>query len=978
MRASVVINTYNRAGSLPNTLRGLRQQTHDDFEVVVVKGPCTDDTDAVLAEFPGARVVEIAEVNISRSRNAGIIAAAGDVVAFIDDDAIPEPNWLRDLLAPFAAPKVGGTGGLVYEPSGFELQYKYSICDRTGGNSFEVMPPFDDYVRPGADPFVYLQGTNTAFRRTCLQDIGGFDEEIEYYLDEVEVCMRVIDLGYQLVPLADAIVHHKYLASHLRNHQRVVFDPFAVVKNRYYFALQNGARTRPLDAVLATLAEFAAVVRAGGEGVFQRGDFTPEQLSFYLRQVERGVRIGTDRGLNRPRFHRFIPPPDPDQFVPYPTVRAKGKRLTVCFLSQEYPPGDFGGIGRFTSDLATGFAQLGHEVHVITHSPDANRVDLEDGVWVHRLANGARCPAGWERVGAVRHLEVMAAAYHEVCRIHERGPVDVVSGPLWLFEGLLCSLDGRFPTVLSLMTSLQTIVNLHPSWRDKDDVRQMLALEAIAARKAEFLHAISAAILDKVRQENNLGATPAAVVPLGIRDRAAEYAARRDPDDGRVRVLFVGRLERRKGVDLFLDAAANLLRSDPRVDVVLAGKDTANTETGGTYREWFTQKYGGDPAVAGRVRFAGAVSEGELYQLYCECDVFCLPSRYESFGLVLLEAMMFGKPVVAVNVGGMREIVKPGDAGGNGLLAEPESAASLEECLRRLTGDAELRARLGRRSREIYEAKFSAEIMATNTLAYYADVAAGRYPRTRPAHEARPARVGRMAREFASIIAEATGVPHAAALTMAHHFLSPHPRGLAVDYLTHVRNLLHRPLAKFVSELYRLLLGRGETPQELADGVRDIQRGVAPGWLVHKLAAGEEARQLGLPTADWLPQAMAAGGVPNVVAEGVPAAPPGRRARLRSLVGRLPLAGKAARYLKRLILLPWNFAKLHQALLEQQQATRELLYAQKRELCDALNQQARELRTVLGAQLNDLRSEIARPQPEPRLLDASNRERNAA
>src|SRR5262249_12579689 len=161
----------------------------------------------------------------------------------------------------------------------------------------------------------------------------------------------------------------------------------------------------------------------------------------------------------------------------------------------------------------------------------------------------------------------------------------------------------------------------------------------------------------------------------------------------------------------FLDAAANLLRSDPRVDVVLAGKDTANTETGGTYREWFAAKYGGDPAVAGRGRFAGAVSEDELYPLYCECDGFCLPSRYESLGLVPLEAMMFGKPVVAVNIGGMREIV---EEDGNGYLAEPENAASLEECLRRLTGDAGLRARLGRRSREIYEAKFSAEIMTAN------------------------------------------------------------------------------------------------------------------------------------------------------------------------------------------------------------------------------------------------------------------------
>jgi glycosyltransferase involved in cell wall biosynthesis/GT2 family glycosyltransferase len=974
MRASVVINTYNRAKSLPNTLRGLRQQTQDDFEVVVVKGPCTDDTDAVLAEFPAARVVEIGEVNISRSRNAGIIAAAGEIVAFIDDDAIPEPNWLRDLLAPFASPKVGGTGGLVYEPSGFELQYRYSICDRTGSNSFEVMPPFDEYVRPGADPFVYLQGTNTAFRRTCLQDIGGFDEEIEYYLDEVEVCMRVIDLGYQLVPLSNAIVHHKYLASHLRNHQRVVFDPFAVVKNRYYFALQNGARTRPLDEVLATLAHFAAAVREGGEQVFARGDFTAEQLNFYLHRVERGVRLGTDRGLNRPRFHRFIPPPEPARFVRYPTVRPQGRRLTVCFLSQEYPPGDFGGIGRFTCDLATGLAELGHEVHVITHGPDANRVDLEDGVWMHRLENPARCPVEWRSTASAPNLEVTAAAYHEVCRIHERGPVDVVSGPLWLFEGLLCSLDGRFPTVLSLMTSLQTIVTMHPSWRDKDDVRQLLALEGVAARKAEFLHAISRAILDKVRQENGLGAATAAVVPLGIRDRAAEYASRRGPNDGRVRVLFVGRLERRKGVDLLLDAAANLLRADPRIDVVLAGKDTENTETGQTYREWFAQKYGGEPALAGRVRFAGAVSEGELYQLYRECDVFCLPSRYESFGLVLLEAMMFGKPVVGVQVGGMGEIVEDG---GNGYLAEPESAASLEECLRRLTGDAELRERFGRRSREIYEAKFSAPIMVANTLAYYADVAAGRHPRTRPANEARPERVGRMAREFASIIAEATGVPHGAALKVAQHLLSPHPHGLCVDYPTHVGNLLNRPPAKFVSELYRLLLGREETPQELAEAVRDLGRGVARGYLVHKLATGEEARQIGLPTAHWLTQAMAAGGVPNVALEGVPA-PRGRLARARSLLGRLPLVGKAARYLKRLILLPWNFAKLYQAFQEQQHATRELLAAQKRELCEALDRQGRELRTVVGAQLHDLRSEITRPEPEPLVLSAPERARNAA
>src|SRR5581483_11224402 len=137
-------------------------------------------------------------------------------------------------------------------------------------------------------------------------------------------------------------------------------------------------------------------------------------------------------------------------------------------------------------------------------------------------------------------------------------------------------------------------------------------------------------------------------------------------------------------------------------------------------------------------------------------------------------------------IGGMQEIV---EVNGNGFLAEPESAASLEACLRPLIEDADLRARFGRRSRELYEAKYAAEIMAANTLAYYADIAAGRYPRLRSAKETRAARIGRMVREFAGVIAEATGVPAAGAEKMAQYFLSAHKHGLYVDYLTHIANL---------------------------------------------------------------------------------------------------------------------------------------------------------------------------------------------
>src|SRR5207245_686581 len=127
--------------------------------------------------------------------------------------------------------------------------------------------------------------------------------------------------------------------------------------------------------------------------------------------------------------------------------------------------------------------------------------------------------------------------------------------------------------------------------------------------------------------------------------------------------------------------------------------------------------------------------------------------------------------------------------------------------------------RCGRRSRELFEARFTAATMTANTLTYYADVVAGRYPRTHnTTGETRAARLSRMGREFAAVISEATGVPPDGALKMAQSFLCRHKNGLTVDYLTHVSHLLHRQPGKFVSGVYELLLGRAETPAELAEG----------------------------------------------------------------------------------------------------------------------------------------------------------------
>ena len=173
-------------------------------------------------------------------------------------------------------------------------------------------------------------------------------------------------------------------------------------------------------------------------------------------------------------------------------------------------------------------------------------------------------------------------------------------------------------------------------------------------------------------------------------------------------MLFVGRLESRKGADTFLEAVALLLRELPHAAFTLVGKDTIVNEHGRTYREEF--ELATDAGLReSRVHFQGVVPDEELDRYYAGCDVFVAPSRHESFGLILLEAMREAKPIIAGDVGGMREIV---DHDGNGLLVPPGDAEALAAAIKQMVESPSLRARYGRRSRELFAEKFMAERMA--------------------------------------------------------------------------------------------------------------------------------------------------------------------------------------------------------------------------------------------------------------------------
>ena len=175
-------------------------------------------------------------------------------------------------------------------------------------------------------------------------------------------------------------------------------------------------------------------------------------------------------------------------------------------------------------------------------------------------------------------------------------------------------------------------------------------------------------------------------------------------------VLLVGRIVPHKGVEHFIEAARFL----PGVQLLVAGEGSS-LET----MEHLALALG----VQDRVRFLGRVSEENLPKVYAACDVFVLPSvsRLEAFGIVALEAMATGKPVVVADIPGVREVIEDGR---EGLLADPVNPRDLADKIQRLVADPALRAEMGRRGREKVLAAFTTETVANQVLDVYKDVLA--------------------------------------------------------------------------------------------------------------------------------------------------------------------------------------------------------------------------------------------------------------
>jgi GT2 family glycosyltransferase len=252
-QASVVVVSRARPAELRRCFLGLSQLDYPNFEIVIVADGA--GLSALQGAEAKAKLVRFDEPNIAAARNAGFLHAAGEIVAFIDDDAVPEASWLTRLVAPFAVPEVSAAGGFVRGRNGISWQWRGRFVGRDARET--AIADWGQEARlfkaePGGA--VKLQGTNMAFRRDVLAALGAFDRAFRFYLDETDLCLRLAAAGYTvaLAPLAE--VHHGFAASERRRADRVPLS-LADIGRSLAFFLRKHCPLAERDAARAAARE---------------------------------------------------------------------------------------------------------------------------------------------------------------------------------------------------------------------------------------------------------------------------------------------------------------------------------------------------------------------------------------------------------------------------------------------------------------------------------------------------------------------------------------------------------------------------------------------------------------------------------------------------------------------------------------------------------------------------------------------------
>ncbi|MGH1576048.1 glycosyltransferase family 2 protein [Planktotalea sp.] len=291
---SVIVVSRGRAADLPLCLIGITQLDYPTFEVVLVADKDGLEAARSLSFYDDLKVVQFDEANISKARNLGIEIAAGEIIAFIDDDAVPEPSWLTYLVEGFSEADVAASGGFVIGRNGISFQWKARTVNCLGvASALGVDESNTNLLSPQNGQAIKTEGTNMALRRDVIAKMGGFDPAFKFFLDETDVNYRLMGQGFRTAISPLAIVHHGYKASATRRRDRAPTDLFEIAASSVIFLRKHA----PVDRHASAMASFREEQRRRVLGHMVRGAIEPSEVKRLLRSFDEGAKEGAIRSI---------------------------------------------------------------------------------------------------------------------------------------------------------------------------------------------------------------------------------------------------------------------------------------------------------------------------------------------------------------------------------------------------------------------------------------------------------------------------------------------------------------------------------------------------------------------------------------------------------------------------------------------------------------------------------------------------------
>lgn len=198
-KVSVVVCSYNGARTLEDCLKSLEKVRYPDYEVIFVDDGSKDNSQEIVARYPWVRNIKQVNKGLSVARNVGIAAAQGEIVAFTDSDCMADEDWLYYLVQALqSSEKFAAVGGPNISPAATDW-IQATVASAPGSPSHVLLT---DTVAE------HVPGCNMAYYKWALEQIGGFDPEYRKAGDDVDVCWRIMQLGFQIGFSPSAIVWH--------------------------------------------------------------------------------------------------------------------------------------------------------------------------------------------------------------------------------------------------------------------------------------------------------------------------------------------------------------------------------------------------------------------------------------------------------------------------------------------------------------------------------------------------------------------------------------------------------------------------------------------------------------------------------------------------------------------------------------------------------------------------------------------------